>query len=90
MFISDQELFCMAAMILSIWLEHRPYSELKCLLESDHPLYRMYGYMYATQQNLDSLEKAYSFILDDTTSLQEIGPNGIVDSHITIGQFPDI
>lgn len=72
---------------VSIWMEHRPYAELKCLLQSKNPLYRMFGYINAGQYYLDSLDKNYSNILDDTTSLQVITPNGLAETHMTIGAF---
>lgn len=71
---------------VSRWIDGRPFAELKCLIGSDHPLYRMYGYLYATMQYLDSVDN-YSYILKDTTSLQMIGDNGIEDAHITIGEY---
>lgn len=72
---------------VSKWLEHRSFQEFKCLLGSSNALYRLYGYMYAGMQYLDSLEQDYSFILKDTTVLFSITEKGIVDSHLTIGDF---
>jgi hypothetical protein len=72
---------------VSIWMEHRPYSEFKCLLRSEDRLYRMFGYLNSCQSYLDSVDRDYSFILEDTTSLLVITPDGVQDAHITIGAF---
>lgn len=72
---------------VSIWIDHRPFNELKCLLESKNPLYRMYGYVSAGQLYLDSLDKGFSHILNDTTSLQMITPDGLKEMNTTIGGF---
>jgi hypothetical protein len=70
---------------VSKWFEKRSFSDFVCLLESDNKLYKFYGYVYAAMNYQDSLKNTYSYLLNDTTSMQYNTENGLVDTKTTLG-----
>lgn len=72
---------------LDKWLQKLSFKDMTCLLESKNISLKVIGFIYASNFHSTSLLKKYSYLLDDTTTVQMFMANGKVSPEIKLGQL---
>ncbi|ANE52157.1 hypothetical protein SY85_18320 [Flavisolibacter tropicus] len=68
------------------WLQDRPFTELQCLLTSNNPLHRTYGFILCGQRYPDSITRHLD-LLKDTSHILLYVNNKLIDPEVTVGQI---
>lgn len=72
---------------LDKWLLKLSFKEVKCLLDNNDFSLKAIGFMYAMNENYDSLMANYSFLMNDKTKVKVYDVSGKVIRELPFGEF---